>query len=530
MRSEEQPPKAAPGEPALLDVVSLLWGHRTLIFATVTLTMIVSALIVFQLTPRYTAEAQVLIGTRTANVVDIESVLEALRPDRATVQNEVEVLASRSLAEAVVDELGLVERPEFNRRLRPPSFLRDSPRWLSQRLRAALSGGDSAAARTPEEEDRSARDDTVTALSGALEIAPVRLSNVISVAASSENAELAATIVNTLSDIYLRQLLEEKFAATEQAAGWLNERVLQLREQVEQSERQVEDYRRAQGLTQTSDSTLIEQQISEVNSQLIAARATTSEADARLRQARELMQSEDGIYSAPEVLAAPLIQSLRMQEASLVGEAAQMAQEYGPLHPRMINVNAELKDIRTEISEEVDRIVRSLENGLEVARTRELSLEEGLKELTAEAERLTASQARLRVLEREAAANQALFDMFLARDNGDRRTGRALFRGRANHIARHDAERADLAERHRSVGHLAGGFRFAGPADGLRRRAGVRSRIPACGQLEAGLNSRFARSRSDAEPNPRRFADRPCAEQSHVGVFGIACACSISGC
>ena len=416
MRSEEQPPKAAPGEPALLDVVSLLWGHRALIFATVTLTMIVSALIVFQLTPRYTAEAQILIGTRTANVVDIESVLEALRPDRATVQNEVEVLASRSLAEAVVDELGLVERPEFNRLLRPPSLLRDSPRWLSRRLRSAFSGGDSAVSPTPEEEERSARDDTVTALSGALEVAPVRLSNVISVAATSEDAELAATIVNTLSDIYLRQLLEEKFAATEQASGWLNERVLQLREQVEQSERQVEDFRRAQGLTQTSDSTLVEQQISEVNSQLIAARATTSEADARLRQARELMQSEDGIYSAPEVLAAPLIQSLRMQEASLVGEAAQMAQEYGPLHPRMINVNAELKDIRTEISEEVDRIVRSLENGLEVARTRELSLEEGLDELTAEAERLTASQARLRVLEREAAANQALFDMFLARE------------------------------------------------------------------------------------------------------------------
>ena len=409
------PPATAPGEPALLDVLGLLWRHKMLILATMTLTMTLSALIVFQLTPRYTAEAQILIGTRTAKVVDVESVLEALRPDRATVQNEVEVLASRSLAEAVVDELGLVESPEFNRRLRPPSLLRDSPHWLAQWLRAALSGDDPTTAPTPEEEARSARDDTVTALSDALEIAPVRLSNVVSVAASSEDAELAATIVNTLSDVYLRQLLAEKFAATERAGGWLDERVRELREQVEQSERRVEDYRNAQGLTQTSDSTLIEQQISEVNSQLIAARATTSEADAKLRQARELMQSEDGIYTAPEVLAAPLIQSLRMQEASLVGEAAQMAQEYGPRHPRMINVNAELKDIRTEILDEVQRIVRSLENGLEVARTRERSLEAALEELTAQAERLTASQARLRVLEREAAANQALFDMFLAR-------------------------------------------------------------------------------------------------------------------
>ena len=407
--------QTAPAEPALMDVLGLLWRYRTLIFATMALTMIMSALIVFQLTPRYTAEAQILIGTRTPNVVDIESVLEALRPDRATVQNEAEVLASRSLAEFVVDELGLVESSEFNRQLRPPSFLRDSPRWLYQWLRKTLSGGNLAPLPLPEEEKRLTRDATVTALSQALNIETVRLSNVISVSATSEDAQLAASIANTLSDVYLRQLLEEKFTATEEAAGWLNERVLLLREQVELSERAVEEFRQGQGLTQTSDSTLIEQQISEVNSQLIAARATTSEAEARLRQTRELMRSEGGIFSTPEVLAAPLIQNLRMQEASLVGESAQMAQEYGPRHPRMINVTAELLDIRAKIAEEVERIVASLTNNLEVARTRELALESSLEELKAEVTRLTSSQARLRVLEREAAANQALFDMFLAR-------------------------------------------------------------------------------------------------------------------
>lgn len=399
-------------EPALLEALGLLWRYKALIFATAALSMLVSALIVFQLTPRYTAEAQVLIGTRSANVVDIESVLQALRPDRATVQNEVEVLASRSLAGAVVDELGLVEKPEFNRQLRPPSLLGNPLRWLPEPLGGAPAPGEAA---------RRVRDDTVTALSEALSVEPVRLSNVVTVAVTSEDAELSASIANTLSEIYLRQLLEEKFAATEQAAGWLNERVLTLREQVEQSERAVEEFRQEQGLTQTSDSTLVEQQISEVNSQLIAARATTSEADARLRQARELIGSEDGIFSMPEVLAAPLIQNLRLQEAGLVGESAQMAQEYGPRHPRMINITAELKDVGAKIAEEVGRIVASLENNLEVARTREFALEGSLEELKAEATRLTSSQARLRVLEREAAANQALFDVFLARymETGD---------------------------------------------------------------------------------------------------------------
>ncbi len=410
----EAPPAA---EPVLLDVLALLWRHKMLIFATMLLTMLVSALVLFQLTPRYTAEARILIGTRATNVVDIESVLEALRPDRITIQSEVQVLASRSLAEKVVDELGLVDNPEFNRQLRPPSLWGDTLPWL----RGLVPGSGPADVLTAAEAERRVRDETVMALIEALDIESVGISYVVSVAVTTEDAELAATVVNTLADIYLREQLDQQFDATEQAASWLNERVLTLRDQVEQSERAVEDYRREQGLTQTSDSTLIEQQISEVNSQLIAARAATSEADAKLRQARELSLSEDGIYSTPEVLAAPLIQNLRMQETSLVGEAAQMAQEYGPRHPRMINVEAELVDIRTRISEEVGRIVSSLENSLEVAKTREQTLESSLDGLREEATRLTTSQARLRVLEREAAANQALFDVFLARymETGD---------------------------------------------------------------------------------------------------------------
>lgn len=403
-------------EPALVHVFGLLWHHKAVIAATILLTALASALIVLQLTPRYTAEAQVLIGTRATNVVDIKSVLEALRPDRATVQNEVEVLASRSLAEMVVDALGLVEVPEFNQQLRPPSLLRNPLHWLPKPL-----FGDVPAALTPEEAQQRVRNDTVTALIEALNVESVRISNVVSVAVTAEDAKLAAAIVNTLADTYLQEQLKQKYSATEQAIGWLNERVSAIRDQVEQSEKAVEDYRQTQGLTETSDASLIEQQISEVNQQLIGARAATSEADARLRQAREIMQSEDGIYSAPEVLAAPLIQNLRMQEASLAGEAEQMAQEYGPRHPRIINVNAELTDIRTKIAEEVQRIVRSLENSLEVARTRERTLEDSIEGLKAEATRLTASQARLRVLEREAAANQTLFDVFLARymETGD---------------------------------------------------------------------------------------------------------------
>ena len=406
----------APAEPNLREVLRLLWRRKMLIASTIFLTMLASVLIVFQLTPLYTAETQVLIGTRTSNVVDIESVLEALRPDRTTLQSEVEVLASRSLAEQVVDELGLMENPEFNQLLRPPS-LRNPIQWLSTSLRAALFGGDSSALATPQEAERRTRNDVVTALQEVIAVDLIRISRVASVTVTSEDPELAAKIANTLAEVYLREQIRQKLEAGDQAAVFLNERVETIRNQVEQSDRAVEDYRQQQGLTQARDTTLIEQQISEVNTLLIAAQARTAEADASLRQARAQMRSEGDIYAVPEVLAAPLIQNLRMQEARLAGEAAQMASEYGARHPQLINVTAELSDIRGKIAVEVDRIVLGLQNSLEVAQTRERALEQSLDDLKAEAAQLTDSQARLRILEREAEANRALFDVFLSRYN-----------------------------------------------------------------------------------------------------------------
>ena len=269
-----------------------------------------------------------------------------------------------------MDELGLVGIPEFNRSLRPPS-LRNPLQWLPSGLRSGLFGAGPAAPSTPQEAERRTRNEVVTALQEAMTVEIVRISRVVAVTVTSEDPNLAATVANTLADIYLREQLRQKLDAGEQAAVWLNERVQTIRDQVEQSDKAVEDYRQQHGLTQTRDTTLIEQQISEVNTLLIGAQARTAEADASLRQARAEMRSEGDIYAVPEVLAAPLIQNLRMQETGLAGEAAQMASEYGPRHPQMINVTAELADIRAKIGVEVERIVLGLENSLEVAQTRE---------------------------------------------------------------------------------------------------------------------------------------------------------------
>ena len=407
----------------LREFIGRLWRNKGLLLTTIGLGTLATTIAVSQITPRYSASSKILVGVPKVRVAGVEEVLRDLRTDRSAIESEMEVLTSRTLAGKVADKLDLVNDPAFNPALRPatPSLRTliaslDPRDLVPEDWRTTLFGAAAPSpAPTPEEIERNARRAAQASVQGATSVRIVGRSRVLLVTATAEDPKLAAAIANTLSDLYLLEQLEAKFEATRRATDWLNERVAELRQQVEASERAVEDYRAQHGLIRGKGTTVTEQQISEINTQLILARTQTAEAGARLRQIRALVKSEGGVDSAAEVLASPLIQRLREREADVARRTAEMATEYGPRHPKMINIQAELGGVRSRIETEVAKIVRGLRNELEVAQARERTLERNLDTLKTEATKIGTAEGRLRVLEREAAANRELFDTLLAR-------------------------------------------------------------------------------------------------------------------
>ena len=132
----------APAEIELGPLLRSFWRRKWLVIATIFLVTLLATVVAFQLTPRYSAVAKILVGTPEANVVDIEAVLSGLGSDQAAIESEVQVLASRNLAGKVTDGLDLHLDPEFNARLRPPSFLSilNPLNRLPEGWRAALLG------------------------------------------------------------------------------------------------------------------------------------------------------------------------------------------------------------------------------------------------------------------------------------------------------------------------------------------------------------------------------------------------------
>lgn len=402
---------------SLNDIFHTLWLRRRLLLSVTFSLSILAILIIFQLVPRYTASTQLLIGINAAKVVDIEEVMTGNLNGDAAVIGEMEVLKSRELARRVIDNLHLEQYEEFNSDLRKPGFLAQFSLKdiLPEAFQEAM-GLVKIDSRTDQEKEAAHSTRLTDTFLKKLTVSQVKRSQVITVAFESEDPKLAAKIVNDIADKYIIGQLQAKFDATKKATDWLNDQLGELKHKVEISERAVEQYRKSQGLlTVNKEVGLSQQQMSEVNSQLIITRAQRAEAEAKYQQVEAIARSGRDVDSVSEVLNSPLISSLRGQESEVQRKYSEMLVEFGPRHPRMIQMRAELEDIQAKVRSEVKKISASLHNSMEVARAREGSLSGSLRQMESKTSGSNQAEVQLHALEREATANKALFETFLGR-------------------------------------------------------------------------------------------------------------------
>jgi len=366
----------------------------------------VTLLIVFQLTPLYTATTLVLLDPREQQVVDIEAVMSGLPPDSAAVDSEVEVLRSRRLAARVVEQLDLVSDDEFNPALRQPgvgAFLNPFS-WFA-----------SSEEVDPATKAQVELNQVIDAFHNGLGVGRRGLTYVIAIRFTSDDPVKAAQIANTTAELYILEQLEAKYDATKRANEWLNGRLSELRAEVRAAEEAVEIYRRDNDLVGASGLTINEQQLAELSGQLILARAELAEKEAKYRRFRQLRNNGSGADTLADVLQSPVIAQLRQQEAEVDRRRAELSSRYGERHPEMIKVNAERRDLATAIRREVTRTVANVENEVAVTRTRVASLEDSLRDLEGRSGEGGLKEVRLRELESDAEAVKNLYESFLER-------------------------------------------------------------------------------------------------------------------
>ncbi|HEY4167668.1 MAG TPA: polysaccharide biosynthesis tyrosine autokinase [Reyranella sp.] len=374
------------------------------------LVCVLTMLFLLQLVPEYRASALVMLDTRKAKVTNTTDVLSTGLLDIPAVQTEIEVIRSASLLGRVVEKLHLDVDPEFGA-VSPTvvgTVLQQGKNFIAKYIPFRKGPGEPGDVDGPKTR-------AVVALTRNLVTAVRGRSYVISVSVDSSDPRKAKRIVDTITDFYIVDQLQAKLDANKHATDFFNDRLDELKRNVEANERAVAAFREKSGLTVAKDSTIASQSLAELNSQLVQARAQRADRESRLIALQQAARNPATLGGVSEVLANGLISSLRSQEAEVARRVGDLSQRYGDSHPRILQARAEQSQIQARIAQEVAKIISSVQGDAEAARGKEAELQAQVDLLERKAGGLGQNEVELRQLEREAQSSRAVYEDFLKR-------------------------------------------------------------------------------------------------------------------
>jgi polysaccharide biosynthesis transport protein len=384
--------------------------HLWLVLCIFIAAELLTALVVFNMTPLYTAESSILIERQAPELLESKNAPTA-DPDIASFyKTEYEILQSRSLAAAVIRDLALDKDPLFTGAGASPSLTSILLRPVGWLFPSSPPSPPETAGRV---ELFGISPRIINAYLSMLKIRPGYETRLATIAFTSPDAVLSAKVTNAHVQAFIRQGYERHSESNQEAQHFLQSQMVELEKRTEKSEAALNDYRRARGIVAFSlddKDVMVSDRITALNKGLVEAEET------RIALQADVEAIKGNAYdSLPAVVSNNLIQNLKVQAAQLEGRYANMANEATLNYPPLAQLHAQLRRVQQREKQEIDRVVGSIKTKYSSAVGRENELK---KDLENEKDRvMTLKDASLQdvVLAREVETNRALYQNVLER-------------------------------------------------------------------------------------------------------------------
>lgn len=401
----EAPQRKSEASFNVLELVSLLWRRKIAIASAALIGACLAVTVGKSLTPRYTATAQLYVDPRELQLVDRELTPRAqdVSGMSMVVESQARLITSNGVLLQVIQQANLDKDPEFGG-------------GDTKTLMNSLLGLIGLQPRAPSAADiKDVQLAALDALNKHITIRKGDKSFIVDIEVWSTDPAKAAMLANTLTNTYLTDSRNSQALAARRATGELSGRLKELRERLRNAETALATYKAQNNFVGTQDSLISDQQLSNSNQRLSAARAATMDAQARLDQIEANKRTAADAGAIPEALQSPTIANLRAQYADSRKKYAEQTAELGPRHPALRQTEKQVEDLKRTISEEIERFALSAKNDLTRARDYEASLNRALEVQKRQSVQLSQAAVRLRELEREADASRDVYQSFLKR-------------------------------------------------------------------------------------------------------------------
>jgi capsular exopolysaccharide synthesis family protein len=376
--------------------------YRLVITGCFLAALVIGATITLLMTPVYTAQATLQIDREAARIIDSEDVTpsENMVQGEEFFQTQYGLLRSRSLAERVIESLGLASSNEALEAMgvEAPEGSGTAATQASRRQAAAL---------------KTIQDN--------LRVSPVRGSRLVSVGYDNPNPVVAARIANGFAENFIQSNLDRKFESSSYARAFLEERIAQTKERLESAERQLVAYATNQQIVNVGEpsegaaaggatESLTSSNLVALNSALARTRAERVAAEERWRLANSSV-----LMTLPEVLQNPTVQRLTEQRALLNAEYQQKLSIYQPDYPEMVQLRSQIEEADGQVRTIAENIRSSIRNEYQIAANQERSLQAQVTGLTGDVLDLRDRSIQYNILQRELDTTRTLYEALLQR-------------------------------------------------------------------------------------------------------------------
>lgn len=251
---------------------------------------------------------------------------------------------------------------------------------------------------------------------GALSVEPVKNTRLVNVRIADPDPKMAALLANAIAQEFVRYNLEVKHKVAQEALVWLNDQLVTLRTQTQQSSKALQAYQaRADLLGLKEQQDLAQQKIRNATAHYQEAQNQRVAVEIKLRELSRASQDPRGAEAISNVAGDPLIQKLKSEASDLQIERTRLGQIYKEKHPDLQTLDSQIKQIHLRLQAEIQRLIRAVETELKVARAREEQLLASVNEVRKESRVLNEREAQAMGLQWEKESNEELHGAVLKR-------------------------------------------------------------------------------------------------------------------
>jgi polysaccharide biosynthesis transport protein len=414
-------------ELTLRDLTVIFRRRRSLIYGTMAVLVFLAAIYCIASTRRYESTATLQVQNKSQDRLGLDTMTGGASDGETdalagniNIQTQVSILQSDTLALKTIEDLHMEGTQDFKPHWSPIGWVMGlfTPKAVEDPPNASL------------EEAPQRRREALLIFSKNLSVKSVSGTRLITITYLNPDPRLAAAVVNELMQSLIDYSNQQRYDATNQAAGWLSSQLGELRQQSENLQHKVADLQSKSDVYTlgTVDSQGHDQAYSGVLDKLQqATKALNQSEQDRILRGAILHAAESGDAEMLSGLAGnsanssavnnslSLIQNLRAQEATQEAALKQAETKFGPAYPRVLELRNNIAALQASIQQEVDRLKQRARSDYESATRDEAETRSQYDQVKGQADAVNNKSVDFAILREESEESRKLYQQLLER-------------------------------------------------------------------------------------------------------------------